>query len=251
MKKVLWSITAATLILTLTGCAGTAGPVQLEDYPPQPAAIVTPELSAPPTKAVESEPVSFSASDKLPVGDSSEDSATSEKPTLSPEPPAKLSASPVPDTALAPAPRETPAPAPAVEKTPPPKQTTITFNVTTQKGTGESPRPTPSEVPEPEPTPTPVPPVETPPHAPAAPTFSIDHWISYAQNYARDAGLNLDATAVDCWDNPITAGAHCTCLERDIQSRLNRYARDESITDVWIWAEPRADGSYDLYIGYA
>lgn len=249
MKKVLWSIAAATLILTLTGCAGTAGPVQSENYPPQPAAVTTPELSALPTKAVESEPVSFSAGNKLPVGDSPEDSAASEKPMPSLEPPAKPSASPVPDTALAPAPRETQAP--AVEETPPPKQTTITFNVTTQKGAGESPSPTPSAVPEPEPAPTPAPPAETPPPASAESTFSIDHWIGYAQNYARDAGLNLDATAVDCWDNPITAGAHCTCLERDIQSRLNRYAKDESITDVWIWAEPRSDGSYDLYIGYA
>ena len=249
MKKALWSITAATLILTLTGCAGTAGPVQSENSPPQPAAVTTPELSAPPTKAGESKPVSFSASNKLPVGDSPEDSAASEKPTPSPELPAKPSASPVPDTALAPAPRVTQAP--AVEETPLPKQTTITFNVTTQKGAGESPSPTPSAVPEPEPAPTPAPPAETPPPASAESTFSIDHWIGYAQNYARDAGLNLDATAVDCWDNPITAGAHCTCLERDIQSRLNRYAKDESITDVWIWAEPRADGSYDLYIGYA
>lgn len=249
MKKVLWSIAAATLILTLTGCAGTAGPVQSENYPPQPAAVTTPELSAPPTKAVESEPVSFSAGNKLPVGDSPEDSAASEKPMPSLEPPAKPSASPVPDTALAPAPRETQAP--AVEETPPPKQTTITFNVTTQKGAGESPSPTPSAVPEPEPAPTPAPPTETPPPASAESTFSIDHWIGYAQNYARDTGLNLDATAVDCWDNPITADAHCTCLERDIQSRLNRYVRDESITDVWIWAEPRSDGSYDLYIGYA
>ena len=28
-------------------------------------------------------------------------------------------------------------------------------------------------------------------------------------------------------------------------------AKDETITDVWIWAEGRSDGSYDLYIGYA
>ena len=89
MKKVLWSITAATLILTLTGCAGTAGPIQSENCPPQPAAVTTPELSASPTKAVENEPVSFSASNKLPVGDSPEDSAASEKPTPSPELPAK------------------------------------------------------------------------------------------------------------------------------------------------------------------
>jgi len=64
-------------------------------------------------------------------------------------------------------------------------------------------------------------------------------------------GLNLNSTAVDCWDNPITAGAHCIYLERDIQSRLNRYAKDDTIQDVWIWTESRSDGSYDLYIGYA
>lgn len=37
----------------------------------------------------------------------------------------------------------------------------------------------------------------------------------------------------------------------DHQSRLNRYAKDETILDVWVWAESRSDGSYDLYIGYA
>lgn len=69
--------------------------------------------------------------------------------------------------------------------------------------------------------------------------------------YAESVGLRLESSAVDCWDNPISAGAHCSYLERDIQSRLNRYARDEDITDVWIWAEARSDGKYDLYIGYA
>ena len=63
--------------------------------------------------------------------------------------------------------------------------------------------------------------------------------------------LRLESSAVDCWDNPISAGTHCYYLGRDIQSRLNRYARDEDITDVWIWAEARSDGKYDLYIGYA
>lgn len=81
--------------------------------------------------------------------------------------------------------------------------------------------------------------------------FSIDHWIGYAQDYAKSVGLNLDPAAVACWDNPITAGAHCVYLERDIQSRLNRYAKDETILDVWVWAESRSGGSYDLYIGYA
>ena len=97
----------------------------------------------------------------------------------------------------------------------------------------------------------PTPPAESEPAESAEPAFNIDHWISYAQEYAKSIGLNLDNTAVDCWDNPITAGAHCTCLERDIESRLNRYAKDETILGVWVWAKSRPDGNYNLYIGYA
>ena len=96
-----------------------------------------------------------------------------------------------------------------------------------------------------------MPPASSEPAEPTEPTFSIDYWINFAQEYAKSVGLNLDSTAVDCWDNPIIAGPHCTYLERDIQSRLNRYARDETILDVWIWAEGRSDGNYNLYIGYA
>ena len=83
------------------------------------------------------------------------------------------------------------------------------------------------------------------------PEFDIDYWIGYAKEYAAAKGLVLESTAVDCWDNPIGAGAHCIYLERDIQSRLNRYANDEDITDVWIWAVPTGDGCFNLYIGYA
>lgn len=90
-----------------------------------------------------------------------------------------------------------------------------------------------------------------PSEEPAVPDFNIQTWIDYAKNYAVSVGLRLESSAVDCWDNPITAGAYSTCLDRDIESRLNRYSRDEDITDVWIWAEARSDGSYDLYIGYA
>ena len=86
---------------------------------------------------------------------------------------------------------------------------------------------------------------------PAEPAFDIQTWIDYAKAYAESVGLRLESSAVDCWDNPISAGAHCSYPERDIQSRLNRYARDEDITDVWIWAEARSDRKYDLYIGYA
>jgi len=86
---------------------------------------------------------------------------------------------------------------------------------------------------------------------PTEPVFDINYWIDYAKSYAQSKGLVLSEAAIDCWDNPIGAGAHCIYLERDIQSRLNRYAKDEDITDVWIWAEATGNGRYDLYIGYA
>ena len=81
--------------------------------------------------------------------------------------------------------------------------------------------------------------------------FDINYWIAFAKEYAISIGLILDSEAVDCWDNPIGAGAHCIYLERDIKSRLNRYAKDEDITDVWIWAESVGNDCYDIYIGYA
>ena len=83
------------------------------------------------------------------------------------------------------------------------------------------------------------------------PSFDIDYWIGYAQSYAQGLGLRLESSAVDCWDNPIGAGPHSTCLERDISSRLNRYANDPDITDVWIWYESTGGNNYNIYIGYA
>ena len=121
---------------------------------------------------------------------------------------------------------------------------------------------TPEPKPAPTQQPTPPPAEETPkveqpqetipaPEETAVPEFNIQIWIDYAKTYAVSVGLRLESSAVDCWDNPITAGAYSTCLERDIAGRLDRYSRDEDITDVWIWAQARSDGSYDLYIGYA
>lgn len=243
MKKVLWSIVAATLII-LTGCSNAATPIQAEDRPPLPVVETAPE----PVGPVERETVSLSASndqfiDNVIVEDDTEINAELEP--QAEEPPAASQ------------PQESE-----------PKATvraSITFVPEVQKESAESPAPVPppsepTQAPEPEPTPTPAPPAEpeqpTEPvtpivSEPVEPAFSIDYWIGYAQEYAKNVGLNLDSTAVDCWDNPITAGAHCTCLERDIENRLNRYAKDETILDVWVWAESRADGNYNLYIGYA
>lgn len=83
------------------------------------------------------------------------------------------------------------------------------------------------------------------------PTFDIEHWISYAKSMAVSLGLTLDSSATDCWDNPIIAKPTCIYLERDISSRLNRYAKDEEITAVWIWYECIGTSSYLIYIGYA
>ena len=253
MKKALCSTAAAALfIFALSGCADTAL-VQTEDHPPQPTVETSLEPSTEPTGAVESEAISFSAG-KAPLAQDSTANKDGENPVKL-ELPAEPSPAPAPQTAqvpqVMPAPQAVQAPqeSPASQETPPPAKGTIKFDVTTQREAEESLSPALSATSEPAPTPTP--PVETPPPASAEPEFSIDHWITYAQNYARSVGLNLDPTATACWDNPITAGAHSTCLERDLQSRPNRYANDDTILDVWIWAEPRTDGSYDLYIGYA
>lgn len=92
---------------------------------------------------------------------------------------------------------------------------------------------------EPEPTPEPE------------PAFDIEHWISYAKSTAVSLGLTLENSATECWDNPIIADQGCIYLERGINSRLKRYAEDESITDICIWYECIGTGSYLIYIGYA
>ena len=131
------------------------------------------------------------------------------------------------------APTESNAPASEEAKQPPvlPEKTEET----------ESPTEEPSvpAISEPEPTPKPE------------PTFDIEHWISYAKSMAVSLGLTLDSSATDCWDNPISAEQGCIYLERDINSRLKRYAEDESITDICIWYECVGTDKYLIYIGYA
>lgn len=94
----------------------------------------------------------------------------------------------------------------------------------------------------------------TPPEPPkeelTEPVFDIDYWISFAKSYAESIGLALDSGAVYCWDNPIAAGVKCKYTERDIRGYLDRYAKDDEITDVWIWYEQTGSSSYEIYIGY-
>lgn len=96
----------------------------------------------------------------------------------------------------------------------------------------------------------PKPPVIQLSEEPKEPEFNIDYWISFAKSYAVSIGLDLSPDAVECWDNPIIAGAHSKYLERDIKDCLNCYKNIEGFTGVWIWAEPDGKGAYKLYIGY-
>jgi hypothetical protein len=114
----------------------------------------------------------------------------------------------------------------------------------------ETEPPTPPATEAPKPTEQPQP-TEPPTQEPTEPAFDIGYWISFAKGYAESVGLTLNSGAVYCWDNPIDADSGCIYLERDIQSRLNRYAADEDITDVWIWYESVTANRYRIYIGYA
>lgn len=114
----------------------------------------------------------------------------------------------------------------------------------------EKEQPTSPATEEPKPTEQPQP-TEPPKQEPTEPTFDISYWIGFAKSYAESIGLTLNSEAVYCWDNPIDADAGCIYLERDIQSRLTRYAADADITDVWVWYESVSAGSYLIYIGYA
>ena len=222
MRKIMGIAVIAALIVSLSGCANTDHPQTIQDS--SGIEVVASEVDE------STEPEESSSAS---VSESKEDLEESTPPVKAEIlPPAAVESSeaarqsPATDENRAP----TPEPPKTVEPTPEPK-----------------PTPPPAEE-----KPTTKPPQETtPPDEPAVPEFNIQTWIDYAKAYAANVGLRLESSAVDCWDNPITAGAYSTCLERDIQSRLDRYIRDEDITDVWIWAQESSDGSYDLYIGYA
>lgn len=94
-------------------------------------------------------------------------------------------------------------------------------------------------------------PTQSPTEPPTEPSFDISYWIGFAKSYAESVGLTLDSGAVYCWDNPIAAGPKCRYTERDIKGYLDRYARDEDITEVWIWYEQTGGSSFEVYIGYA
>lgn len=211
MKKAKIIVALGLLTFSLSGCANAE---RFEVSAPSSQETVTTE-PAQSTVPQESTAVSVSESTEIPAERIAEPNPVETKPEIS---------------------------APAKEKAPP----TVSSPTET----------TPPKVSEPEPQEEPA---ETPPQEPelpaaeepTEPVFDIQTWIDYAKAYAESVGLRLESSAVDCWDNPIDAAADRIYLERDICSRLNRYAAAETITDVWVWYEAVGANSYLIYIGYA
>lgn len=227
MRRAIGIAVLAALILSVSGCANENQPQGVnESSVPEISASEIHESTAPD----ESSSVSFS--------ESNESTTETAEPTENQQPPQETVSQPV-----------------SRESTEAKRQTSPPAAESNPAETEQPNTPKPQTTTERPETPAEEPPQETaPPSTPSeteAPPFDIDYWIGFAQDYAVSVGLRLESSAVSCWDNPITAGAHCIYLERDIQGTLNKYSRDSEITDVWIWAEKRSDGSYDLYIGYA
>ena len=232
MKKLIILLLCCVVLLSMEGCGINTAPPPTESPPTTVLETIiteTPLETTPPVTAVE-------PTEKDPITTENEDQVT-EPTVVATEP---TTTRPTEETTTTTSAVEENATPPIVETV-----TSTTPQLAEKETTKTEPHKDelkaetePSKVTELEPTEKPAP-------------FDIDHWIAYAMSYAESKGLVLSDTAVDCWDNPIRAGEHCIYLEGNIQSRLNRYAKDEDITDVWIWAESTNDDCYDIYIGYA
>ena len=250
MKKILTSIIAAALLVSSTGCHAQQPQATRSEPEPAPQALVlnvasptdtsdghidTSAIIAQIAAGLKFRPNTAEKEKENPKAYPAAEQEKAQKPKVRQENPATK-----PKTAVS-----TPTPEPPA--TQPDAYLKVTVKATPTPPPAATPAPTPAPTPEP-PAPTPAP-VELTPEP--VPSFDIDYWIGYAQSYAQGLGLRLESSAVDCWDNPIGAGPHSTCLERDISSRLNRYANDPDITDVWIWYESTGGNNYNIYIGYA
>lgn len=250
MRRTLMIVTVA-LILCLCGCAEVSQisdmptePSQSESLPIKDSEEISQETDAPQSSVNIDTPEESGIALKKTVSDVKETESTSQPKEEKKQDPPKEEARATGDSVTT-SPFEPVKPSSEPAETKAPETTPVTE---TPKET-EAPKTT--EVPK-EPAP-PAPPVEIEqePEPEPEPTFDINYWISYAQSVAVSKGLTLESSAADCWDNPITANPDCICLERDINSRMSRYAKDVDITDVWIWYESVGQNSYLIYVGYA
>lgn len=246
MRRTLMIITVA-LVLCLCGCSEVpqisdipSEPTQSESLPIKKSEEISQETDAPQSSVNIDTPEESGIASETMVPDVKETESTpqvkEEKKQTTPKEETRATGDSVTTS-----PFELVKPSPKPTETKAPETATVTEKPKEAEATKatEAPR-------EPEP---PAPPVETEPEP--EPSFDINYWISYAQGVAVSKGLTLESSAVDCWDNPITANPDCIYLERDINSRMSRYAKDEDITDVWIWYECVGTNSYLIYVGYA
>lgn len=224
MKKIIILLLCCGMLVSMVGCGGNTAPPPAESFPITVSERViteTPFETAPPATAVEP-----TEKEKEPVPTESKEQATDE-------------------TATTPITTKKQTEETKKFETPNAAEENDTFQ-TIETMSSIASQHTESETTVTEPTQENIPESEN-----TSSKFDIHYWIAFAKEYAVSIGLVLNGTAVDCWDNPIRATRHCIYLERDIKIRLNRYAKDEDITDVWIWAEPTGNACYDIYIGYA
>lgn len=230
---------AGILLISIAGCGNTTQPEESESSNPAPQTIQSADV----TSATET-------SDDI-LAEKSEPSAVGQETSVTS---ATISAQTAEEKMPEAPPKENPISPPPVRSEQPQQEETPK---PTELPQTEEHNPTPQQPIQPQ---TPAPaesapaepklPVDQPSEEAQEPEFNIEYWISFAKNYAVRIGLELSPDAVECWDNPIIAGAHSKYLERDIADCLNCYKNIEGFTGVWIWAEPDGKGAYKLYIGY-
>lgn len=241
MKKAMIIAVIAAFIVFLSGCTNTDHPQTIQN-----------SLSIEPVKSEVDEHTNLEENSSVFVSESKESAAESTA-TVKAETESAQAENSQPAAKQSPAPVTQP-PQTAVTNNTPKSETPKAVEPTPEPKPAPTHQPTPptaEEMPTPKPVQTEPPQKITPTsEAPATLEFDIDYWISFAKNYAVSIGLNLSPAAVECWDNPMIAGAHSKYLERDITDCLNCYKNIEGFTGVWIWAEPDGSSSYKLYIGY-
>ena len=218
-RRIFVLLLAGLLLISTAGCgAKTTSPAPTEAPATASSAAAPSEPTPSSTSDADAQVETVSAPEMLPAEETEPSTQVSE-PLVSESVP---STSEHPEASQSPAPAERPAEPSPVEPEPEPPV----------EDTSEPPAPV-STGPAPE------------------PAFDVGYWVDFAKAYAKSVGLELDSEAVSCWDNPTIASSASRYLERDLCGLLNKYSRDADITAVWIWAEPRTESSWDIYIGYA
>lgn len=241
-NKLFAGLIAALLTISLIGCGNTAQTEERESSNPVPQTIHSADVTS------DTEPC-----DDIPAAESKPEGSAAGAESIPAERDWSIPAEPSAPMDTATVPTE-PVPANPDTVSPPPAQDEQFREIPEPRQT-EPPKPEEPKPPQPlqpqTPAPAePEPPVEQPSEEPKELEFDIEYWITFAKSYAVSIGLELSPDAVECWDNPMIAGAHSKYLERDIKDCLNCYKNIEGFTGVWVWAEPDGKGAYKLYIGY-